>query len=135
MRLLFSLACAATLTVGALRADDLVVRAGTIHPCGGEAALTDGAAIWIQDGKIIAVGKDVDAPAGTPELDFGSTAVIAPGLVATKSAYGPRGDAARVRSLRHLQLRLALRRDQRFPGPRVRRAFDLRSRRRGQAGR
>ncbi|MDF1836786.1 MAG: amidohydrolase family protein [Planctomycetota bacterium] len=95
MRLLFSLACAATLTVGALRADDLVVRAGTIHPCGGEAALTGGAAIWIQDGKILAVGKDVDAPIGTPELDFGSAAVIAPGMVATKSSYGPRGDAAR----------------------------------------
>lgn len=95
MRLLFSLACAAALTVGALRADDLVVRAGTIHPCGGEAALTGGAAIWIQDGKIIAVGKDVDAPMGTPELDFGSAAVIAPGMVATKSSYGPNGDAAR----------------------------------------
>ncbi|MFT5057483.1 MAG: imidazolonepropionase-like amidohydrolase [Planctomycetota bacterium] len=95
MRLLFSLACAATLTVGALRADDLVVRAGAIHPCGGEKALTGGAAIWIQDGKIIAVGKDVDAPLGTPEMDFGPSAVIAPGLVATQSTYGPRGDADR----------------------------------------
>ncbi len=95
MRLLFSLACAATLTVGALRAEDLVVRAGTIHPCGGEEVLTGGAAIWIQDGKIMAVGKEVNAPFGAREMDFGPSAVIAPGLVATQSTYGPRGNDAR----------------------------------------
>ncbi len=95
MRLLFSLACAATLTVGALRAEDLVVRAGTIHPCGGEEVLTGGAAIWIQDGKIKAVGKEVNAPFGTREMDFGPSAVIAPGLVATQSNYGPGGNDAR----------------------------------------
>ncbi|MCP5022853.1 MAG: amidohydrolase family protein [bacterium] len=95
MRLLFSLACAAILTVGALRAEDLVVRAGTIHPCGGEEVLTGGAAIWIQDGKIMAVGKEVKPPFGTREMDFGPSAVIAPGLVATQSNYGPGGNDAR----------------------------------------
>ncbi|MCA9003192.1 MAG: hypothetical protein KDB61_14810, partial [Planctomycetes bacterium] len=95
MRRFFSLVCAASLIVGALRAEDLVVRAGTLLPCDGAQPITDGAAIWIRDGKIREVGKDVNAPIGTPEMDFGDTAVIAPGLIATDSNYGPRGNADR----------------------------------------
>ncbi len=95
MRTLFTLACAAALFTGASQAEDLVVRAGTIHPCGGGEALTGGAAIWIQDGKIKAIGKEVAAPVGTPEVDYGSGAVIAPGLVATRSGYGSGVDPAR----------------------------------------
>lgn len=95
MRTLFTLACAAALFQGVSQAEDLVVRAGTIHPCGGGEVLTGGAAIWIQDGKIKAIGKDVQAPLGTPELDYGSGAVIAPGLVSTQSGYGTGVDPAR----------------------------------------
>ena len=84
MRTLLTLACAAALFLGVSHAEDLVVRAGTIHPCGGGEALTGGAAIWIQDGKIKAIGKEVPAPLGTQEIDYGMGAVIAPGLVATR---------------------------------------------------
>ncbi|HPF13432.1 MAG TPA: amidohydrolase family protein, partial [Planctomycetota bacterium] len=94
MRTLLSLACAA-LMLGASSAQDLVVRAGTIYPCGGGDVLTNGAAIWIQGGKIKAIGKDVPAPVGTPELDYGMGAVIAPGLVSTRSGYGSGVDSAR----------------------------------------
>lgn len=70
--------------------DTVVVRAGTIHPGGGSAAIEDGA-VAIVDGKIVAIGQagTVALPAGAKVIDYGESAVIIPGLVAADSGYTP----------------------------------------------
>ena len=74
----------------------VALRAGTIHAVEGGATFEDGV-IVVQDGKIIAVGAaaDVVIPANATTMDYGSEAVIMPGLVAADSSYasplaGPR---------------------------------------------
>ncbi|QDV09108.1 imidazolonepropionase [Planctomycetes bacterium Poly30] len=81
---------------GASRSSAVVVRAGTIHAVEGGATFENGV-IVVMDGKIQAVGSasDVSIPAGATTVDYGSEAVIIPGLIAVDSSYarptpGPR---------------------------------------------
>ncbi|MDA1263674.1 MAG: hypothetical protein O2816_01185 [Planctomycetota bacterium] len=74
--------------------------APAVSPLGGDVALQagrvqlsatshmDDATILVKDGKIIAIGTDVDVPAGVRVVDYGDDAVIAPGLVCADSSYG-----------------------------------------------
>lgn len=74
--------------------------APAVLPLGGDVALQagrvqlsatshmDDATILVKDGKIIAIGTDVDVPAGVRVVDYGDDAVIAPGLVCADSSYG-----------------------------------------------
>ena len=66
----------------------VAVQAGTIHLVEGGTVLEGGATILMSDGKITAVGKDVEIPAGARVVDYGPDAVIVPGLVAANSSYG-----------------------------------------------
>lgn len=92
----FHLSAATALTASALAGDVVAVKAGTIHPGGGAAAIEDGVVI-AEDGKIVALGTtaQIAVPAGAEVIDYGSSAVIAPGFVAADSAFvsttpGPR---------------------------------------------
>jgi imidazolonepropionase-like amidohydrolase len=66
----------------------VAVQAGTIHLVDNGVVLTGGATMLLHDGKIIAVGKDVEVPAGARVVDYGPDAIIVPGLVAADSTYG-----------------------------------------------
>jgi len=63
------------------------VQAGTIHLVDADTVLEDGT-VLIRDGKIVAVGVDLDVPATARVVDYGPDAVIVPGLVAAASAVG-----------------------------------------------
>ena len=70
----------------------VAVKAGTIHVVAGGTVIEGGGTILIEDGRIVAVGKDIDIPPSARTVDYGPDAVIAPGLVAADSTYGnPRG--------------------------------------------
>jgi imidazolonepropionase-like amidohydrolase len=73
----------------------VAIQAGTIHTVDNGTVFTGGATILIEDGKIVAIGKDVDIPAGARVVDYGSGASIVPGLVAADSSYVPNQSAAR----------------------------------------
>jgi len=64
----------------------LAVRAGTIHLVEEGRVLEQGT-ILIKDGKIQAVGSELDVPPGAVLIDYGPSAVIVPGLVAAFSPY------------------------------------------------
>jgi len=68
--------------------DSVALKAGTIHLVEGGQVLEGGATVLVEDGKIVAVGKNVSVPAGTTTIDYGSHAVLVPGLVAADSSYG-----------------------------------------------
>ncbi len=76
--------------------DIVVVRAGTVHPGGGQAAIENGVVVT-EDGKVVAVGRaaDIAVPAGATSIDYGPGAVIIPGLVAVDSGYTPSGPGPR----------------------------------------
>src|SRR5688572_6363281 len=65
----------------------VALRAGTVHLVDGSGVLTGGATILIRDGKIQAVGKDVDLGSDVRIVDYGPDAVIVPGLIAASSHY------------------------------------------------
>lgn len=67
--------------------DRVALKAGTIQLVAGGAVLEGGATVLIQGGKIVAIGKDVAVPFGTRVVDYGPSAVIAPGLVAAYAPY------------------------------------------------
>src|SRR6478735_5727369 len=75
-------------TAAPTAASTVAVQAGTIHLVQDGKVLEGGATILITDGKITAVGKDIDIPAGARIVDYGPDAVIAPGLVAANSTFG-----------------------------------------------
>lgn len=66
----------------------VAIQAGTIHLVENGIVLEGGATILVSGGKIKAVGKDVEIPAGARVVDYGPDAVIVPGLVAADSNYG-----------------------------------------------
>ena len=82
--LLLSLAAAAPAT------DVVAVQAGTIYTVDGGRVIEGGGTVLLSGGKILAVGKTVEIPAGARVVDYGPSAVIAPGLVAADSGYGGR---------------------------------------------
>lgn len=67
-----ALACAAFAAPGqqpaARPGQDLLIRNATVHTATAQGTL-QGADVWIDDGRIRAVGKGLAAPAGTPEFD------------------------------------------------------------------
>ena len=63
----------------------VAVQAGTIHLVEGDRVLDGGATILIKDGRIQAIGKNVDVPADAQIVDYGPDAVVIPGLVAADS--------------------------------------------------
>ena len=69
----------------------VAVRAGTIHLVEDGEVLEGGATVLLRDGVIVAVGADLDVPAGVQVVDYGADAVIVPGFVAASSplALGP----------------------------------------------
>ncbi len=69
-------------------ADVVVLRAGTIYAVENDVVIEGGGAIVIDNGHVVAIGKDVEIPAGARVVDYGPDAVIAPGLVAANSNYG-----------------------------------------------
>ena len=87
MRFLLQLAASALCAAPLCAGGSVALRAGTIHTSDG-AVHSGGATVVVVDGKIVAVGKDVVVPAGLRVVDYGSEAVIVPGLVAADSAYG-----------------------------------------------
>ena len=101
MRSLFQLALlgalAVPLTAGlSLAGGSVALRAGTVHTLGGN-TYTGGATVLVVDGKVVAVGKDVQVPGGVRTVDYGADAVIVPGLVAADSSYNAPQDRARSR--------------------------------------
>jgi len=64
----------------------LAVRAGTIHLVEEGRVLHDGT-ILIKDGRIQALGSELDVPPSASLVDYGPDAVIVPGLVAAFSPY------------------------------------------------
>lgn len=66
----------------------VVLKAGTIELVERGEELTGGASIVVRDGRILAVGKNLDIPPGAQVIDYGADAVIVPGLVSASSYYG-----------------------------------------------
>lgn len=73
----------------------VALKAGTVHVVAEGRTLTGGATVLIRDGKIVAVGKDVDVPPNAEVVDYGPDAVLAPGFVAANSSYSQFFAAAR----------------------------------------
>ncbi|MEO0650403.1 MAG: hypothetical protein AAFZ65_06980, partial [Planctomycetota bacterium] len=65
--------------------DTLVVKAGTIHLVEDGRVVEDGA-ILIRNGRVAAVGTDLDTPPGVTVVDYGPYATIVPGFVAADSS-------------------------------------------------
>ena len=73
----------------------VAVKAGTVH-IGREGRVIEGGATVLLSGtKILAVGKDVAVPPGARVVDYGPSAVIAPGFVAADSSFGGRASSER----------------------------------------
>jgi imidazolonepropionase-like amidohydrolase len=68
--------------------DVVAVRAGTIYTLEDDQAIEGGGTIVVEDGRIVAVGKDVAIPPSARTVDYGPDAVIVPGLVSADSSYG-----------------------------------------------
>lgn len=64
------------------------IRAGTVHLVDGDVVLSGGATILVRDGRIEAVGADIEVPADAEWIDYGPDAVVVPGLIASNSLYG-----------------------------------------------
>jgi imidazolonepropionase-like amidohydrolase len=64
----------------------LAVRAGRIHLVEDGRVLQDGT-VLLKDGRILAVGSDLEIPAVASMVDYGPDAVLVPGLVAAFSSY------------------------------------------------
>ena len=77
--------------------DEVAVKAGTIHLVENDVVLKDGT-ILIRDGKIVAVGLDVNIPGSARVVDYGPDAVIVPGFVAADSNLGAQMPSQRTAS-------------------------------------
>lgn len=66
----------------------VAVQAGRIHLVESDEVIEGGGTILIEDGRILAVGKNLALPPGTRVVDYGADAVIVPGLVSPDSTYG-----------------------------------------------
>ena len=86
---LSSLAVLATFALAPTAADSgtVAIQAGTIHIVEDGGVIEDGT-LLIKDGKIVAVGADLDVPPGARVVDYGPSAVIVPGFVAASSSFG-----------------------------------------------
>jgi len=62
----------------------VAVKAGRIHTMDQGGVIEDGVML-LKDGKIVAVGRDLDIPAGAQVIDYGDSADLIPGLVAADS--------------------------------------------------
>ena len=85
-RLVFSTALLALLCIGGARADMIAIVGGKVHTVGPVGTL-ERATILIEDDRIVAVGADVDAHAGSRTIDA-SGKVVTPGLYAAMSQLG-----------------------------------------------
>ncbi|MEM8709793.1 MAG: amidohydrolase family protein [Planctomycetota bacterium] len=74
----------------------VAIHAGTIYAVAGDSVFKDGV-IVIEDGKVAAIGSQgsVEVPAGATSIDYGSEAVIIPGLVAADSTYARQNPSER----------------------------------------
>lgn len=68
----------------------VAVKAGRIYRVDVGEVLTD-ATMIVDNGKIVAVGKDVSVPPAARVVDYGPDAVIVPGFVAADSTFGASG--------------------------------------------
>ncbi|QDU83059.1 hypothetical protein Pla163_01550 [Planctomycetes bacterium Pla163] len=82
----FALALLAVPSAPAIVPDEewVAVRAGTIHVVEGDRTVKDGT-LLVRDGVIVAVGTDIDVPSAARVVDYGPSAVIVPGLIASDS--------------------------------------------------
>jgi imidazolonepropionase-like amidohydrolase len=69
-------------------AGKVAIQAGTIHLVEDARVIAGGGTILIDNGKIVAAGKDIPLPPGTRVVDYGPDAVIVPGFVAADSNLG-----------------------------------------------
>ncbi len=76
---------------------DVAIQAGRIHLVEGGALIEDGT-ILVRNGRIVAIGQDIDVPRGVRVVDYGPDAVLTPGLVAADSGYGSSAAAERTAS-------------------------------------
>ncbi len=65
---------------------DVALQAGTIYLTPTD--VIEGGTVLIHDGDIVAIGTDVEIPAGTRVVDYGEDAVLSPGLISATSFYG-----------------------------------------------
>src|SRR5690349_23424437 len=83
-----ALSMAPASVTNAPRAGEVVaIQAGTILPVSRE-PITGGGTLLVEDGHVVAVGKEIEIPPGARVVDYGPDAVVAPGLVAADSTYG-----------------------------------------------
>jgi imidazolonepropionase-like amidohydrolase len=80
----------------------IVVKAGLVIPLAGE-PIANGS-VAIQDGRILAVGRDVPVPRGARVIDAGPDAVVTPGLIDSRSFLGLEGDPTPVTGAVALEL-------------------------------
>ena len=73
----------------------VAVKAGTIHVVEEDRVIRGAGTILLRDGRIIAIGENVEVPADAQVIDYGPDAVIVPGLVAADSPYGGAAPSAR----------------------------------------
>ena len=66
----------------------VALQAGTIQLVEKGEVIEGGGTILVQDGRIVAVGKDLAIPGSARIVDYGPDAVIVPGLVAADSPLG-----------------------------------------------
>ena len=92
-------------------AQDLAILGGQVHPVSGPPI--PGGTVLIRDGVIVAVGSDVDVPAGVPRLDAMGK-VVTPGLFDASTSIGL-VEVGMVRSTR----------DDAMEGDPIRAAFDV----------
>jgi imidazolonepropionase-like amidohydrolase len=83
-----SLSSSSSSFVPRLGRDVVAVRAGTIYTVESDQPIEGGGTIVVEDGRIVAVGKDVAVPPSARTVDYGPDAVIVPGLVSADSSYG-----------------------------------------------
>lgn len=85
-RLVFTTALLALLCVGNVHADTIAIVGGKVHTVGPVGTL-ERATILIEDDRIVAVGADVEVPAGSRTIDA-SGKVVTPGLYAAMGQLG-----------------------------------------------
>ncbi len=86
----------------------VAIQAGTIHTVSGD-TITGGGTILVREGKIEAVGQEIEIPFGARVVDYGPDAVVVPGLIGANSNLGagapsPRSAAPDVRAIDNLDL-------------------------------
>lgn len=85
-QLILAAAVLALICAGDARADTVAIVGGTVHTVGPQGTL-ERATILIGDGRVLAVGSDVEVPDGVRTIDA-SGKVITPGLYAAMGQFG-----------------------------------------------